>query len=313
MTYRRQVCIGVCGLCCAVAVVSAGQENAESKGGDSAPTIEQGISLAATGHCREALARLKNATPHLADKKLKYRAAMATARCAMSLDQTETAAEALLLLRREFPSDPEVLYTSTHFFSELASRSSQELAATAPNSPQAQQLEAEAFESQGKWDEATSQYKKILEGNPRQPGIHYRLGRIFLAKTPPDDASANKEFEDELKIDPENASAEFMLGESARQAGQWDEAIRRFSKASKLDAGFVEAYLALGMSFNSAGKFADAVAPLETYVKLQPGDPAGHYQLATAYARTGRRDAADQQMRLQQESAAKSPQGGRSQ
>ena len=84
---------------------------------------------------------------------------MATARCAMSLDHMETAVEALLLLKREFPGDPEVLYTSTHFFSELASRSSQELAAKAPTSPQAQQLEAEALESQGKWDDATVQYK----------------------------------------------------------------------------------------------------------------------------------------------------------
>jgi Flp pilus assembly protein TadD len=63
----------------------------------------------------------------------------------------------------------------------------------------------------------------------------------------------------------------------------------------------------MGMSMNSAGKFADAVAPLETYVKLAPDDPAGHYQLATAYARTGRKQEAQRQMTLQQQSAAKAP------
>ncbi len=31
-------------------------------------------------------------------------------------------------------------------------------------------------------------------------------------------------------------------------------------------------------------------------MKLQPGDPAGHYQLATAYARTGRKQDADREM-----------------
>ena len=55
--------------------------------------------MAAKGRCREALPRLKAATAHIADKQLKYQARMATARCAMSLDQTETAVEALLLLR----------------------------------------------------------------------------------------------------------------------------------------------------------------------------------------------------------------------
>jgi tetratricopeptide (TPR) repeat protein len=300
----------MCCFCAASVVSCAAQASTKNPAADVTASVQQAVNLAAKGRCREALPRLKAATARLADKQLKYQAWMSTARCAMSLDQTETAVEALLSLRREFPGDPEVLYTATHFFSELASRSSQELAAVAPGSQQAQQLEAEAFESQGKWEEASTQYKKILEQNPRAPGVHYRMGRIFLAKSPADEAGANKEFEEELKVDPQNAAAEFMLGESARQAGRWDEAISRFSKASKLDEGFVEAYLALGMSFNSAGKFSEAVSSLETYVKLQPGDPAGHYQLATAYARTGRRQEAEREMKLQQEATSKGPQRG---
>jgi len=234
---------------------------------------------------------------------------MATARCAMSLERTETAVGALLELNRNFPHDPDVLYMTTHFYSELASRASQKLATMAPTSPQAEQLEAEAFESHGDWDRAAGEYRKILEQDPQRHGIHYQLGRVFLSKTPPQGENAKKEFEEELRVNPDSASAEFMLGETARQAGQWDEAVVRFSKAANLDVGFDEAYLALGMSLNSAGKFAEAVAPLETYVKRQPGDPAGHYQLATAYARTGRKQEAAREMALQQETAAKAPRG----
>jgi len=100
-----------------------------------------------------------------------------------------------------------------------------------------------------------------------------------------------------------------MLGEIARQAGKWDEAIGHFSRASKLDEGFQESYLALGMSLNSAGKFSEAITPLRSYVKMQPGDPAGHYQLATAFARTGQKQEADREMALQREAAAKSSPG----
>jgi len=280
---------------------------------DAASSAQQGISLAARGRCREALPVLRKASSQLADKQLKYHATMAIARCAMSLEQTETAVQALLVLNREFPHDPEVLYTTTHFYSELASRASQELGATAPTSPQAQQLEAEAFESQGSWDKAEAQYKRILEQNPRLPGIHYRLGRVFLAKSPAAADDAKNEFNAELKIDANNASAEFMLGEIARQAGQWDEAAEHFSRASKLDEGFVEAYLALGMSLNSSGKFSEAIPPLQSYVKMQAEDPAGHYQLATAYARTGRKTEAEREMALQREAAAKSPRSDASQ
>jgi len=292
---------------CAVGVLATSHAQNSSK--SPAPSAaEQGISLASKGRCREALPILKKAVQsQISNKDVKYNLLMATARCAMSIDQTETAVRALLELNREFGHDPEVLYTTTHFYSELASRASQELAATAPTSAQAEQLEAEAYESQGDLDKAVAQYKKILEGNPQRQGIHYRLGRVYLAKKPADEENAKKEFEEELKVDPNNASAEFMLGETARQAGQWDEAIARFTKASKLDEGFEEAYLALGMSLNSAGKFSDAVSPLQRYVKMQPGDPAGHYQLATAYARTGHKEEAQREMSLQSEAAAKSP------
>lgn len=302
-------CILVSGLVGFMCGRFGGQEATKSPATDASTAAERGVSLAVKGRCKEALPLLKKASGQVTKKDLKYDVEMSTARCAMSLEQTDTAVKALLELNRDFPHDPEVLFMTTHVYSDLASRASQELAATAPTSPQAEQLEAEAFESQGDWDKATAEYKKILDQNPRQRGIHYRLGRVFLAKTPPDTESANKEFEEELKVDPNNAAAEFLLGESARQAGQWDDAAGHFSRSLKLDEGFQEAYLALGMSLNSAGKFSDAVAPLQTYVKMQPGDPAGHYQLATAYARTGHKPEAEREMALQREAAAKTPRG----
>ncbi|HEV2616534.1 MAG TPA: tetratricopeptide repeat protein [Candidatus Acidoferrales bacterium] len=243
---------------------------------------------------------------------MRYDVEMATAQCGMSIYQEDAIVEALVLLRREFPRDPKVLYTATHFYSELASRAAQELAAMAPTSAEAQELDAEGLESHGKFDEAAAEYRKILEKYPGQPGIHYRLGQIILAEpgtaTTADDAK--KEFEAELKIDPTAASAEFMLGDLARRAQQWDDAIAHFSRAAKLDAGFSEAYLGLGLSFNAAGKNSDAVAPLEKYVKMEPDDAAGHYQLAIAYARTGRQQDAQREIVLQREAQKKAPPAG---
>ena len=96
-----------------------------------------------------------------------------------------------------------------------------------------------------------------------------------------------------------------MLGDLARQLQQWDDAVAHFSRASKLDAGFLEAYLGLGMALNSEGKYADAVEPLAKYVKGAADDPAGHYQLAMAYARTGHRDEATRELARQRELDAK--------
>jgi tetratricopeptide (TPR) repeat protein len=279
----------------------------------SVSTVEQAVDLAAKGRCQEALPVLKKSATRVPDKDLKYRAAMATARCAMSLGQAETAVTALLLLKREFPHDPEVLYITTHYYGELASRASQELAATAPSSYQALELEAEAMESQSRWEDAAALYKKILAQSPIVPGIHFRLGRVALSKpeAPANTDAAKKEFEEELKLDPSNAAAEFSLGEIARRDGQWSEAIPHFTNASKLDPGFAEAFVALGMSLNSAERFSEAVAPLERYIKMLPSDPTGHYQLSIAYARTGRKEDAIREMAIQQQIIEKTPNASR--
>jgi len=298
-------------LCGVAALPCLSQTVPKTSTADASAAAERDIDLAAKGQCTEALPLLKRTTARLTDKQVKYRVVMATVKCAMSLSQEETAVQALFLLRREFPHDPEVLYISTHYLSEMGNRAAQELAATAPNSYQAHELEAEAFESQGKWAEAAAEYQKILKQNPNVLGIHFRLGRVALSsgESEANTEEAKKEFEQELKIDPTNAAAEFSLGEIFRRAGQWDDAIAHFSTAAKLDSGFAESFLALGMSLVSAQRFAEAVSPLEKYVKIVPGDPAGHYQLAIAYDRTGHKEAAAREMQLQREAAAKAPGG----
>jgi Flp pilus assembly protein TadD len=58
------------------------------------------------------------------------------------------------------------------------------------------------------------------------------------------------------------------------------------------------------MSLAASGQFAQAASPLESYVKLQPEDPAGHYQLAVVYGRTGNKQGADREMALQAQAAS---------
>jgi tetratricopeptide (TPR) repeat protein len=269
---------------------------------DTSTAAQQGVSLAESGHCREALPVLKRATPHAADKQLKRKAALASVRCAMTLGELDASLDALRLLNREFPHDPDVLYVTTHAYSDLSTRASMELARTAPQSYQAHELNAESLEMQGKWDNAAAEYRKIVEANPQLPGIHFRLGRLILSKpeTPTTAEDAKKEMEEELKIDPNNAGAEYVLGELERQAQNWNEAIRHFDRTVKLDTGFGDAFLGLGMSLNSAGRFSDAVTPLETAVRLQPGNPAGHFQLTISYTRVGRKQDAEREMAIYQ-------------
>jgi predicted Zn-dependent protease len=265
--------------------------------------LEHTMDLASRGQCSEALPALRKALPSLKDKKYRYSVAMLSAQCGMSIDQEDAVGEALLVLNREFPKDPRVLYITTRYYSELANRTAQRLISMNPAPVEAQQLLAESYQQRGQYDDATAKYKKILEQFPNQPGIHYQLGRMILIKplTPESSEAAKKEFEAELKVNPGSPAAEFMLGDLALRAQKTDEAIGHFTRATQLDAGLPQPYLGLGIAYNASGKFNDAIATLKKFVTLQPADPAGYYQLAIAYSRTGNKEEAERQMALQRE------------
>ena len=288
-------------------LASWAQTSDKGGGASAAATAERGLSLAESGRCSEALPILKRAIRSTTDHQLKKKIGLSGIQCAMTHDAPFDSLAFLDVLNREFPNDPEVLYAATHAFSDLSMLTSQTLAREAPFSYQIHLLNAEALEIQGKWDEAVAEYRKIIEINPMLPGIHARLGRALLAKPQPSPEAvtrAKKSFEDELEIDPRNASAEYVLGELARNDNDLAAATLHYTRATNLDAGFAEGYLGLGMSLVAAKRFAEAIPPLEKYEKLAPDSPTGHYQLALAYAGVGRRDDANREAALQRETAA---------
>jgi tetratricopeptide (TPR) repeat protein len=295
-------------LCCVTicAGLSSGQQHAAASDVSAQATAERGMALASTGHCLEAIPLLKKSIRQLTNKDLQKKAGLTGITCAMTHNSPSDVLPFVEVLLHEFPRDPEVLYAATHVFSDLSLSASQQLMREAPFSYQVHELNAEALEAQGKWDEAAAEYRKIIELNPLLPSIHARLGRVLLASpqpTPEAVAQAKKCFEDELAIDPNNATAEFVLGELAKNEGDFAVAVRHYTRATKLDEGFAEAYLGLGSALVAQQRYAEAIPPLEKYEQMAPDSPTGHYQLALAYNGAGRKDDANREAALQRDTA----------
>lgn len=289
-----------------LATLSPGQAAKKSAAPAGGSEAERATNLAESGHCAEALPLLKRAIRQTIDHDLKKRVGLDGLHCTMTHNAPYESLDFLAVLSRDFPHDPEVLYAATHAYSDLSLRSSQDLARDAPFSFQVHQLNAEALELQGKWDEAAVEYRKILEINPSLAGMHARLGRALLSKpqpSPTEVEQAKKNFEEELEIDPRNAVAEYVLGQLAADSKDSSTAIQHFTRATQLDTGFAEAFLGLGTSLNSAKRFSDAVPALEAYEKMEPDSPTGHYQLAVAYAGAGRKDDANREAALQRQTS----------
>ena len=296
----------ICALLIPTAPVSSAQDSKQRSASAGPAAVDRGFALAESGHCAEALPLLKKSIRQIADKGLLKRAGLDGVHCAMTGNNPNDSLDFLQVLLRNFPRDPEVLYVATHAYSDLSLRTSQDLVREAPFSFQVHQLNAEALETQGKWQEAAAEYRKILDINPMLPGIHARLGRVLLSGQQPSAdavAQAKMNFEEELSIDPNNAGAEYVLAELAKDDGDFSTAIRHYARATKIDTGFAEAYLGLGSALVAAKQFADAIPPLETYERLAPDSPSGHFQLALAYNGVGRKDDANREAALQRDTA----------
>jgi tetratricopeptide (TPR) repeat protein len=253
------------------------------------------LSLGESGRCSEALPLLQKYARGVPDLTLRRALQISGVKCGMTGSRAGEALSFIQLLQRDFPNDPEVLYLLVHAFSDLSMRASRDLLQRAPSSYQIHQLNAEALEAQGKWDEASAEYRRALEKDPKAAGIHYRLGRLLLSRpdTPNAHEAARKEFEEELRINPRNAGAEYVLGELARREQQWDRAAGHFSRAVEFDAGFAAAHLNLGRSLMAVKRFADAIPALQNAAKLEPANPEPHFHLSVAYIREGRKAEAE--------------------
>jgi Flp pilus assembly protein TadD len=258
------------------------------------------VSLAESGDCKGALPLLAKDYPKVTDQQMRRIMGVDGTRCAMRLNEPYEAVNFLAGLSRDFPNDPDVLYLSTHIFSNLSTRASQHLLQVAPGSYQAHQLNAEVLEIQDKFTDAIAEYRRVLTLNPHLAGIHYRIGRLLLGgeRGPGTLEAARKEFEEELQIISADPGSEYELGEMAREARNWNDAIEHFGRAVSSDPSFPPALVGLGKSLVSAGRPAEAVAPLENAVKLTPGDPVAHYQLSFAYRRVGRDAEAQKELTL---------------
>lgn len=84
----------------------------------------------------------------------------------------------------------------------------------------------------GEIDEAEETLKSGLDHHPRYVAAWTSLGRIQLEKE--EFSDAERSFARVLELDPENAVAALLLGETAEQAGEWLRAVKAFKLARAL-------------------------------------------------------------------------------
>jgi len=250
------------------------------------------MSRSEVGRYQVALPGLEKCFRGALDPEMKRMCGLHLERAYTGVQQDRQAVFTALELDRLYPDDPEVLYHNGRIFGNFAFLSMQKLGQVAPNSVWKHQALAEAYESQGSYDAAISEYRQALAVDPHRLGIHYRIGRTLMARSQQTTSSSDmvdalNEFQDELQVNPSNANAAYEIAESFRNAGQLNEAQKFFDRALNYFPDFQEAQLGLGAVLTSLQKPVEALPHLQKAVKLNSQDEVAWYRLSQVQGMLG--------------------------
>jgi tetratricopeptide (TPR) repeat protein len=243
------------------------------------------MSLSEIGHYSEAVPGLDKCLLHSPDQEIQRMCGLELQRAYTGLKKDDKAVEVAMQLNRLFPDDPEILYQTGKIYGNFAFLTMEKLAQVAPNSVWKHLAAAEAHESQGSFDQAIPEYNEVLKLEPQRPGIHYRIGRSLIGRywqrhSADDLVAAEKEFQQELQIDPANANSAYELGELRRKANRFDEAQQYFEQALQHYPDFPEAQLGLAAVLQAKKLPNEAVAHAQRAVAIEPENEVGWYRLA---------------------------------
>ena len=244
------------------------------------------MSLSELGRYSDAVSGLEKCFHRSSeDQEIKRMCGLELQRSYTGLKRDSKSVEVALELNRLYPDDPEILYQTGKIYGNFAFLTMEKLAQVAPTSVWRHLAAAEAHESQGSYDQAIAEYREVLKLEPRRPGIHYRIGRSLMGRfwqrhSPDDPPAAEKEFEQELQIDPGNANSAYELGEMRRKVRQFDDAQHYFEQALQHYPDFPEAQLGLAAVLLEKKMPDQALLHAQRAVALDPENEVAWYRLA---------------------------------
>jgi|HubBroStandDraft_5_1064220.scaffolds.fasta_scaffold03716_2 tetratricopeptide (TPR) repeat protein len=245
------------------------------------------LSLAETGRFQQALPGLEKGFKQTTDAEVRRMCGLQLLRAYTGSGRDADAVETALELNKLYPDDAEILYHTGRIYGNFAYIIMEKLHDKAPDSIWMLQAQGEANESEKNYDAAIAAFDHVLELDANRPGIHYRLGRVYLARSrdaqkADDRDAAIREFTAELAIDPGNGNAGYELANLDADQGNFDAARKQYQQVLERFPDFEEALVGLAGVDLQNQMSSDAVPLLEHATRLRPEDEVAWYRLARA-------------------------------
>jgi len=134
---------------------------------------------------------------------------------------------------------------------------------------------------------ADQKFDEVLKAYPSEPNVHFRYGAMLYIQ---DDGRGIEEMKKAIALDPDHVPALVSLSAIYLKREDSKAAVEYGELAVKASPGDFATHIVLGRALLASEDLARAATELEQAVKLAPKSPEGHYSLAQAYSRLGRKE-----------------------
>jgi cytochrome c-type biogenesis protein CcmH/NrfG len=260
----------------------------------------QGLLGLAEAHMRDAQASrtdLEAAFPHLTEQKFKSEVGNALVNSYTSTGETEKASTITADLLADDPTNTALLYSSYRLHSDLTDKALLTMALADPDGALMHEMMGRELARHGDDAQANVNLRQALKINPHLPGAHVELGELlYNSSNDALKAQAEPEFQAAIVENSADEKAHLMLGEIAAKRGDTKTAFSEDSRAVELQPNDPDALVEFGKVLMTMNENEKAQQAFEQAVKSDPSNSVARYRLSMLYRRQGKAAEADQQM-----------------
>jgi tetratricopeptide (TPR) repeat protein len=136
----------------------------------------------------------------------------------------------------------------------------------------------------GRFTEAVTFFKKVLEVNPKDAEAYYSIGECYALE---DNEKAIEAYQQAIKIDPKHAAAYWGLGLCYGAMKHYQESIDSYRQAIKIDHHNADTHLGLGDSYVAIEHYEEAIESYNQAALIEPNDSEISQRLGDCYSKLG--------------------------
>ena len=138
--------------------------------------------------------------------------------------------------------------------------------------------------------------QKAIATDAKLPMAHELLGEIHMyqSKVP----ESISDFQQELAINPGNASTYYKLADAYSRIQKWDDAERLLQRSVWIDPNTTGPYILLGKVLEKKGEPVLAIRTLQRAVAMDPNNPMTHHLLGQTYRDLGQTEDAERELKI---------------